>query len=438
MRNKRSRKTLGATVSGSIEEEEARISASRAGSSEPQPPMSNPAVERAKEAIRDEDRHATRLIPTNQVRMSPISDRINPEEDLESLIESIRENGQKVPILVRQMDEGDFEVIYGRRRLFACRALNIQVRASVMKMNDEDALIAQGIENNERLDTSFIERALFAHRIREAGFEVSLIQKIMGVHETLARKMRAIAAGIPEDLILRIGPAPDSGRRQWDELRRLCEALGPSDAERLCQEVDTGMPSSDRLSEIILIASGVPKDLLRAISPVPEAHRLQWDELIAMCARVDPDRLRGLANALDPDLDPPLRMKQALLIGSGIPSSLVLEIGLRPEPAAHLWDRLREVCERIGPEKAEVLVSGIDTSPDLGSPQRLMRLLAHVDRDPGDTTNPEPSGPSTGLDVKRSGRRFTLVVPTPKDKAFLSFLEGRITDLYEEWKGGEK
>ena len=45
-----------------------------------------------------------------------------------------------------------------------------KVRATVMEMTDEEALIAQGVENNARQDPSFIERALFvAGIIRELG-----------------------------------------------------------------------------------------------------------------------------------------------------------------------------------------------------------------------------------------------------------------------------
>lgn len=256
MVRKRIGATLGAAMAGSLEEEEARMAAERARADTPPRSMSNPAVDRAKESVRSEDRQATRLIPTNQVRMSRISDRIDPEAGLESLIESIRSDGQKVPILVRRLPEGDYEVVYGRRRLLACRAVGCEVRASVMELDDEQALIAQGIENHERLNTSFIERALFAHRIEQAGFAPGVIQKVMGVDESLVRKMRAIASGIPEALITRIGPAPEAGRRQWEELKRICQDLGETRAAALADQVDPSLPSTTRLTRII--ASVVP------------------------------------------------------------------------------------------------------------------------------------------------------------------------------------
>ncbi len=85
-------------------------------------------------------------------------DRIDPSDGLDELVSSIREHGQKVPVLVRRTQDGALEIVYGRRRLLACRQLGQKVRATVMEMTDEEALIAQGVENNARQDPSFIER----------------------------------------------------------------------------------------------------------------------------------------------------------------------------------------------------------------------------------------------------------------------------------------
>ena len=130
----------------------------------------SPTVARAQASIIEEDKHATRLIDPNAIQMSAVMDRIDPSDGLDELVSSIREHGQKVPVLVRRTAHGPLEIVYGRRRLLACRELGQKVRATVMQMTDEEALIAQGVENNARQDPSFIERALFvAGIIRELG-----------------------------------------------------------------------------------------------------------------------------------------------------------------------------------------------------------------------------------------------------------------------------
>lgn len=264
--------TLKAAMAGSVEEEEARIAEERARSQSSSTYMSNPAIERAKEAFKSEDRNATRLIPTNQIRMSPISDRMDPSDDLEDLIESIRTHGQKVPILVRRLPDGELEVVYGRRRLLACRALKIDVRAALMDLDDVSALVAQGVENAQRLDNSYIERALFVTQVYDANFDLSKVEpeKFPGdtpierqeairvfllnairVEATQASRMRGIVGSIPLPLIRRIGPAHGVGRRPWEELRKLVTERSDLSEQQLLDLVRTDLPSPDRLPDLI-------------------------------------------------------------------------------------------------------------------------------------------------------------------------------------------
>ena len=42
------------------------------------------------------------------------------DERMDSLVESIKENGVLSPILVRKMDDGNYEIISGHRRKRAC------------------------------------------------------------------------------------------------------------------------------------------------------------------------------------------------------------------------------------------------------------------------------------------------------------------------------
>jgi ParB family chromosome partitioning protein len=114
------------------------------------------------------------------------------------------------------------------------------------------------VENNERRNTSFIERALFAYQLEENRVEPGVIQKVMGVDESLVRKMRAIASGIPKKLIERIGPAPDAGRRQWEALKQVCQDLGEKRAAALADMVDPSLPSSERLAQVIMSAKSRP------------------------------------------------------------------------------------------------------------------------------------------------------------------------------------
>ena len=69
--------------------------------------------------------------------------RIREGEELESLLDSISENGIISPLVVRPTDEkGKYEVISGHRRLHAARMLNLEtVPVTVCNVSREDAMI---------------------------------------------------------------------------------------------------------------------------------------------------------------------------------------------------------------------------------------------------------------------------------------------------------
>lgn len=220
----------------------------------------SPTVARAQASVLEEDKHATRLIDPTTIQMSAVMDRIDPSDGLDELVSSIREHGQKVPVLVRRTHDGALEIVYGRRRLLACRELSQKVRATVMEMTDEEALIAQGVENNARQDPSFIERALFvAGIIRELGKTdetrknaQTIAYRALQIDESLVSRMNRIATGIPMELIQAIGPAHGVGRRIWEKLFKLCEK-DVARAREVSREIPRNLPGPGRLEAAVTL-----------------------------------------------------------------------------------------------------------------------------------------------------------------------------------------
>ncbi|MCX8280115.1 plasmid partitioning protein RepB [Phyllobacterium sp. 0TCS1.6C] len=155
------------------------------------------------------------------IEISFVRDRLDEavtEDD--PLVQSIAENGQEVPILVRQHPElnGRYQVAYGHRRLIAVRLLGRKVRAVVRPLTDAQLVVAQGIENTARKDLSYIERALFALSLEAKGFGRDVIMQALNTDKTELSKLLSVARAIPADLVRAIGPAPSIGRRKWMEL----------------------------------------------------------------------------------------------------------------------------------------------------------------------------------------------------------------------------
>lgn len=179
---------------------------------------------------------------------SLVQDRMEwTEEDPEfqSLLASIDAKGQRLPILVRPHPaiEGSYQLAFGSRRNRACKVLGRKVRAYVEDLTDEQLVVAQGLENNERKNLSFIERALYAHALTDAGYSRKVIAESVGVgNETIISKMTAITSQVPQDVFHLIGPASKIGRTRWEAFAELLDAgkkkLSVIDAVR-------GLPGSD-------------------------------------------------------------------------------------------------------------------------------------------------------------------------------------------------
>ena len=72
-------------------------------------------------------------------------------EEMASLVESIYTQGILTPITVRPLDNGEYEIISGHRRLFACQKLGITaIPAIVKELSREDAILEMVDSNLHR------------------------------------------------------------------------------------------------------------------------------------------------------------------------------------------------------------------------------------------------------------------------------------------------
>jgi ParB family chromosome partitioning protein len=198
-------------------------------------------------------------LPTERVQPSFVADRLPNAADPEfrRLVDSMRESGQLVPILARPHPEqpGHYQIAYGHRRRDAAAELGLPVKAIVRALSDAELVVAQGRENAERRDLSYIERALFAADLHRRGFDRATLNAALGVHTAEMTRLLATAAAIPEALIRRIGPAPKAGRLRWQELAKQLEQ--PGTAETIAAVLDrpeTAKLASDRRFEAMMSA----------------------------------------------------------------------------------------------------------------------------------------------------------------------------------------
>ncbi|MBX9930194.1 MAG: plasmid partitioning protein RepB [Methylobacterium sp.] len=203
-----------------------------------------------------------------------IEDRVADSTDhtFPAFVENIREQGQQVPILVRPhpMGEGRYQIAYGRRRTRAAAQLGRPVRAIVRPLTDEELLVAQGNENLERQDLSYIERAFFAFNMEKAGVTRDVISAAMGSDKGDLSRYIMVAEAIPTEMIAVIGPAPKVGRPRWLTLADRVKVASPSQISSALGAPELATVSSDKRFASVLkaLADSVKLEPTRALPKV--------------------------------------------------------------------------------------------------------------------------------------------------------------------------
>lgn len=195
------------------------------------------ATQRTMTQIREErDRLLEQVADDSRVIMldpgivdpSPFRDRLPDDDDNEfaEFKQSLDLQGQIVPITVRRHpdDEHRYQVVYGHRRWRAFKELGKDIEAIVADYSDRELVIAQGIENASRQDLSWIERALFAHEMQDAGIKPKDIKAALSVDDTELSKFRTVLRALPPKIIEAIGRAPSIGRPRWLDLAGLAKS----------------------------------------------------------------------------------------------------------------------------------------------------------------------------------------------------------------------
>ena len=91
---------------------------------------------------------------------------VKDNEDMEDLIESIKEYGVIEPLIVRKRDKGGYEIISGHRRKYACEKAGIkQIPVLIRDMDKNTAIITLVDSNLQRSDILPSEKA-FAFKMK--------------------------------------------------------------------------------------------------------------------------------------------------------------------------------------------------------------------------------------------------------------------------------
>ncbi|AYD03501.1 plasmid partitioning protein RepB [Neorhizobium sp. NCHU2750] len=230
-----------------------------------------------RQALSEGERIVT--IHPDKIDSSFVEDRLRlddeDDEDLATLVDSIRESGQQVPVLLRHHPDkpGHYQTAYGHRRIRAASRLGIEVKAIVRTLSNDELVLAQGKENAERRNLSFIERAVFAKNLLAYGFDRKVIGDALSVQKSELSRLLQVVDAVPDAVIRAIGAAPKAGRERWMKLGELLGSeAGQSSAGEETQSDAFRMSGSDERFQRLFDRLSKPQKKA-PVEPVPLTDR---------------------------------------------------------------------------------------------------------------------------------------------------------------------
>lgn len=92
--------------------------------------------------------------------------KVRDDEEMNKLVESVSENGVLVPAIVREKDNGDYEIISGHRRKFASKIAGKSTLRCIVSNLDDDAATVIMVDSNIQRENILPSEKAFAYKMK--------------------------------------------------------------------------------------------------------------------------------------------------------------------------------------------------------------------------------------------------------------------------------
>lgn len=120
----------------------------------------------------DQGRKENALPKIYDIPLSEIDDfpdhpfHVRNDEDLDQLVDSIKERGIITPVMLRQKEDGRFEMVSGHRRKRACELAGMEtIKAEIRNLTRDDAILLM-VDSNLQRTTILPSEKAFAYKMR--------------------------------------------------------------------------------------------------------------------------------------------------------------------------------------------------------------------------------------------------------------------------------
>ena len=122
--------------------------------------------------MNDEERKENRLPKIYDIPLAEIDDfpnhpyQVRMDEDMDQLVQSVKERGIITPITLRKKEDGRYEIVSGHRRKKACELAGLDaVKAEIKELTRDEAIILM-VESNFQRSTILPSEKGFAYKMR--------------------------------------------------------------------------------------------------------------------------------------------------------------------------------------------------------------------------------------------------------------------------------
>lgn len=239
-------------------------------------PVKSPTPTLSTKTDVSDNENIARVVPISSIRPNPKQPRtIFDSAALKELSDSIREVGLLQPPVVREVGNGNYELIMGERRFRACQAAGLrEIPVIVRETSDKEMLREALIENIHRSELNALE---------EASAYTQLLQDLGVTHDELAAKVGKSRAAISNTI--RLMHLPPSIQRKVIEgsispghARALLGLSNPTEMEALAKRIISENLSVRATEEIVAITSGKERSA-KSVKKTDPFARVEFKEL---------------------------------------------------------------------------------------------------------------------------------------------------------------
>ena len=115
--------------------------------------------------------------------------KIQNNEEMKRLIESIKKFGTITPALARPLPDGGYELISGHRRLAACQVLGIETMPVIIRQMTDDEAVITMVDTNLQRETILPSEKAFAYKMKldaikhQGKASVQVAEKLLSVEK---------------------------------------------------------------------------------------------------------------------------------------------------------------------------------------------------------------------------------------------------------------